>query len=821
MARYKHIFLQEIPDISVFTSPPAYGAEKRIPRRNRQSHSTYLTNKFNEAWQEAENERAVLHAERNGVYIEFKSDPGADLVTKSLEDLRSKKVRLLNIRTEHEGEETVTYATVFVANEKRRYFLDKIQQYATENAPSGKPKNSDLVNSVADLRKALLTDSFWQDKQDLIPTENKEWCEVWLSSDSDDVYKNFEALLESENIEAASGFIRFPERVVKVILANRNDLERLTSLSDDIAEYRRAKDTAAFWLEMENRQQTEWIRDLLKRTKVDLDSQVTVCILDTGINNGHPLLAPVLKNEDCLSVDPEWDTNDHDRHGTLMAGIVTYGDLQKCLTHRENIILKHCLESVKILPPPPLQNKKELWGHITTQAVSRAEINNPDRKRILCLAISATDTRDRGRPSSWSGQLDQLSSGADDGVRRLFVVSAGNITDFNNAYNYPATQLTDSIHDPAQAWNVLTVGAYTKLDEIRDRTFNGYTPIAQSGQLSPFTTTSLTWDDKWPIKPEIVMEGGNLAYDGHGFCSECDDLSLLTTFHDITKGHFGNFNMTSAATAQAAWLAAQIQNAYPNIWPETVRGLIVHSAKWPEQLEAQFLTDRSKASYSELLRICGYGVPDLNRALYSASNSLTLIAQNEIQPFDKKDNGSGYKTKEMHLYDLPWPTEALLALPDDAYVQMRITLSYFPEPGPGEIGWKNRYRYASYGLRFDVKSPSEDKEDFIQRINVASRDDEDRPGTRSASDHWVIGSNGRNKGSIHSDIWHGTAAELANSNIIAIYPVIGWWRERAHLERWNHRSRYSLIVSINTSAENIDIYTPVAIKLGIFVPTTV
>ena len=191
MARYKHIFLQEIPDISVFTSPPAYGAEKRIPRRNRQSHSTYLTNKFNEAWQEAENERAVLHAERNGVYIEFKSDPGADLVTKSLEDLRSKKVRLLNIRTEHEGEETVTYATVFVANEKRRYFLDKIQQYATENAPSGKPKNSDLVNSVADLRKALLTDSFWQDKQDLIPTENKEWCEVWLSSDSDDVYKNF------------------------------------------------------------------------------------------------------------------------------------------------------------------------------------------------------------------------------------------------------------------------------------------------------------------------------------------------------------------------------------------------------------------------------------------------------------------------------------------------------------------------------------------------------------------------------------------------------------------------------------------------------
>ena len=36
------------------------------------------------------------------------------------------------------------------------------------------------------------------------------WCEVWLSSDSDDVRQRFEAWLEREGIEAASGFIRFP-----------------------------------------------------------------------------------------------------------------------------------------------------------------------------------------------------------------------------------------------------------------------------------------------------------------------------------------------------------------------------------------------------------------------------------------------------------------------------------------------------------------------------------------------------------------------------------------------------------------------------------
>jgi len=36
---------------------------------------------------------------------------------------------------------------------------------------------------------------------------------------------------------------------------------------------------------------------------------------------------------------------------------------------------------------------------------------------------------------------------------------------------------------------------------------------------------------------------------------------------------------------------------------------------------------------------------------------------------------------------------------------MRITLSYFVEPSPGEVGWKDRYRYASHGLRFELNGP--------------------------------------------------------------------------------------------------------------------
>ena len=70
-------------------------------------------------------------------------------------------------------------------------------------------------------------------------------------------------------------------------------------------------------------------------------------------------------------------------------------------------------------------------------------------------------------------------------------------------------------------------------------------------------------------------------------------------------------------------------------------------------------------------------------------------------------------------------------------------------------------------------------------------------------------------GSIHSDIWIGTAAEIADCSHIGIYPVTGWWKERHYLGFCNKKARYSLIVSINTPDQAIDLYTPVAIKLKV------
>ena len=719
-----------------------------MPNRNRGEHSAFLARQLASAWENAEHEAVVYHATKLGVYLEIKGEEGFDLATKSLESQtgrdKSKWIRLLNVRTaEHtqlddatneEIKTPETFATIFVPNSKKEYFFKRISKYANELSRYGNYKHKTLVESISDIQKALLVESFWQDDSTLIPSDEPEWCEVWLSSDSMDVIHRFDELLVQQQVNSKNGCIRFPERAIKLVYADRAQLENLTRLSDDIAEYRKAKTTAAFWTELPNREQAEWVESLMERLQVDRESLVSICILDTGVNHGHPLLSPMLDGVDCQSVDSRWGSHDHHGHGTLIAGVTGYGNLLEILQENGPVFVNHILESVKILPEHG-ENDPELWGDITSQGISLAEIQAPDRKRVCCMAITANDTRDRGKPSSWSGALDQITSGVDDGTKRLMVVSAGNITDFNQVANYPDAQMADSIHDPAQSWNALTVGAFTQLDTLTDPTLRGYRPIAQENQLSPFSTTSCTWDDRWSIKPEIVMEGGNMALDGGGFATICDDLSLLSTHYQPQTQLLSCFNMTSAATSQAANLAAKIQSNYPDFWPETVRALMVHSAEWPEPLKQQFARNDTKTEIKKVLRACGYGVPNLERALYSASNSLTLISQAEIQPFEYRDGRN--RTCDMHIFDLPWPSDVLLERLD-MQVEMRITLSYFVEPGPGEIGWKDRYRYASHALRFDVNSPGEPRDLFVRRINAAARaEDEGHPGTSSASDHWT------------------------------------------------------------------------------------
>uniref|UniRef100_UPI00288B4251 S8 family serine peptidase n=1 Tax=Capnocytophaga sputigena TaxID=1019 RepID=UPI00288B4251 len=388
---------------------------------------------------------------------------------------------------------------------------------------------------------------------------------------------------------------------------------------------------------------------------------------------------------------------------------------------------------------------------------------------------------------------------------------------------YPNNHSLRKIQNPAQAWNALTIGAFTNIVAPNSPELAGYDRVAPVGGISPFSRTSYLWGKTALIKPEVMFEGGNLYKTNDSLLpfSTHQDLELMTTSKNYQiSSFFETINATSAATALASNFAGRLQAKYPHLWAESIRGLIVHSAKWTPTMEEQFPVRKgNRADMIQRLRHCGYGVPSEERAFYSTENGLTYIAQEEIQPFIKEGKNAP-KMNKMHFFELPWPREILEQLAE-TNVTMRVTLSYFIEPAPGEIGWKDKYRYASCGLRFDVNTEAEDQRAFQLRINGAIEAEENEERSKNDSKRWLIGADNRNRGSIHSDELNLTAAQLATCNLIAVYPIGGWWKTRTNLEKYNEKLRYSLIVSLDTPAENIDLYNVVKTKIETMIKTPI
>ena len=817
MQEYPLLFIPTEPELKRYKGNGR--GDTKYPLRTPRDHAAHIQALFTAAW--AENTRSTEQSvlplpAKKGVYLQVKGAAGKDLATKSLDSSRG-DYTLLNVKQLVENDAQTTVATIFIPNEKKEQFTKKIQSYATELTATGKPKNNDLISGIEEIHLALL-DDFWTDAPAEMPREMPQWCELWLKdNETFEAVRRFEQYAQALQIEySKTSRLSFPERTIVLAKLNSEAFHKLLQISSDIAECRLAREPAEFFLDLSPRDQADWASALLENTRFDT-TPVSICILDTGVNNGHSLLAPVLQNEDMHTVCPDWGINDHHGHGTGMAGIATYGNLTRALASTGQLTILHCLESCKIRPPQD-DLPQELYGFVTANAVQQARDAAPERKRQVCMAVSAPSPfADKGEPTSWSAAIDRLAAGVGDDTKYLVLLSAGNVRNSEDWANYPDSNLAMSVEDPAQSWNALTVGAFTNFTQLGNQA-DDPVAVAPQGGLSPLSRTSCKWAPQRPPKPDVVFEGGNIARSADGFCCTHDALSVLTTSSQMQRRLFANFDATSAATAEAAWFAAQLQLGYPEAWPETIRALMVHSAEWTSAMREQFAPGASKTEIAKLKRICGHGVPSLQRAMRCLNNSLVLVAEREFMPFRYFDESVNKLAEgmQLHMFDLPWPKDALQDLAETP-VTLRITLSYFIEPSPGQRGWDSKYRYASHGLRFEVCGPHESFEDFEKRINRAAREEEEgvpAPSSDAAlSKRWGIGRNGRNSGSVHSDYWEGTGAEIAVCNRVAVFPVGGWWKTRTHLKKADSLARYSLIISLHTEAQDVDIYTPVKVAI--------
>ena len=806
-----HFFLSNTGIVEGYTYPRNVRTQPpNIPEQNRAQHGSSLLSQIDEvsAVQKAQKEEADSYdfQSKQGVQITFDSFSGVELAVESLADVRA-GIELLCVK--HDNNKVI--ASVFVPEGKLDKLVGKIEAYMEHKTnKNGKPMdNRKLVDAIQSLKVSAI-ESLWTDSEELFPKDPDQelWWEVWLPvfDDRSAVLSDFKLIAEELGLRVSQQAIEFPERTVVNVMGSKSQFTQSTLLLNLVSELKLSKETASFFDELAPDEQREWGKELMERVKISGDDESPyVCLLDSGLNYDHPLLESAIEQRDCFVVNPTWSLADECGHGTNMAGLSIYGDMVDVLNSSDYLTVNHKLESVKLLRHSG-DNEGEPLGAITSDGVSLPEIENYARKRVFSMALASTDGRDRGKPSSWSSTLDSLACDylGDNQNPRLFTICAGNTgDDLTELLEYPIYNEVQDIHDPGQAWNALTIGAYTEKINIVEST--DYETLAPLGGLSPYSTTSVMWANSMPIKPEVVFEGGNVGYDRYS-CAGLPSLKLLSLNSDFNARYFSTSEATSAANALGAKFAASLMAQYRDYWPETIRALMVHSAYWTDGMFAQVNQEKTlRQKLKRLVRLVGYGVPNLERAMWSVNNSLSLVVQDKIRPYHKPQ-GKQPTTKDMHVHELPWPKESLLEL-GDVEVKMTVTLSYFIEPNPSSRNVTGKYSYPSHQLRFDVKRPSESVDDFKARLSREAQSVE--KGNSSAPDpNWLLGTV-RNKGSIHKDVWQGSAAELAERGKIAVYPAMGWWRTRKNLKHWDKDARYSLVISIEVPEVEVDLYSKI------------
>ncbi len=745
---------------------------------------------------------------QEGLVVEFEAEPGFELALESI-DARTQGVQLLAVK-----EGPAMRALAFIPHGKLSWLETRIMQFRDEETRRGAPRHAALVARLSAIRRAALR-TFWTDDDALFPEDGISiWWEVWLRAGAERgaILDSFFRQASKIGIRTKPAFVELVDRTVVLAWATPEAMRESVRLLDCVAEVRKAKELAGDFFELHGKDQRDLADDLLGRIVTNASTPAAVCLLDSGVNV-HPLLEGFIKLR-ATALAPSLGVDDRDGHGTQMAGIALFADrLLDHLVGSAPVVVDNVVESVKLWQSSA-PTEPELYGHVTAQAAYAAEIAAPMRRRALCLTVTATDARDRGQPSSWSAKLDDLIAGTlDDEPSRVVVVSGGNVADAQwRAGPYPDVNLAESLHDPAQAWNAIVAAGYTQLTTLDPSRFSGWRVVAPPGALGPTSTTSLIWKDEWPLKPDVVLEGGNAAIDpSSNTAYAVDDVRLLTTHRDPATRWFTTTGDTSAAAAQAARIGALIMSEYADLWPETVRALVLHSAEWTPTMGAEFPDDMRHR-----LRCYGHGVPNLERALWSARDHLTLIVEDELVPFRR--DGSTIRTNEMNLHELPWPRDVLEGL-GPVEVELRVTLSYFVEANPARRGWRSRFVYPSHQLRFDVRRPHETVDGFRARVNRQARD-ESTGHTGGSDSGWDLGPILRHKGSVHQDTWRGLATDLAARGALVVYPgAKGWWRTRRALGRWHRPARYALVVSIRTPAVgvDVDVYTPVANEVSVMV----
>ncbi len=549
----------------------------------------------------------------------------------------------------------------------------------------------------------------------------------------------------------------------------------------------------------------------------------TVCVIDSGIQEGHNLLQAAIDQNTSHCFLPAAPTNAvQDEvapggHGTRVAGAVLYGEE---VPNAGAPQLPFWIQNARVLDAQN-QMPVELFPPEALRAAVERFNDGPRQTKIFNHSINARGYCRTRYMSSWAAEVDQLCNERD----VLIVQSAGNlpiqgtapfigIVDHLTAGREYPQYLYESaarVANPGQSLQALTVGsvAYDVAESGAWRTF-----ATQTDAPSAFSRTGPgIWN---VIKPEVVTYGGDAVrtnnnppdvQGGGRVANACPSLVRSTLYAPGPASDRDDAG-TSYAAPKVARIAAQIQSVLPDEPALLYRALVVQSAKWPEWAESILVRlrnpadDMTRAQKDELLaaasqaiRCIGYGIPDEGRATSNTDHRTTLITSGE----------NTIRAGECHIYQVPIPPE-LRQQADEFDIRIDVTLSYVAQPRRTR---RNLRRYLSTWVDWKTSHLGEGLDDFrVRAMKDAVNNGEPLPG---ASLPWTLNEKPqfgfvrdfkRSSGTVQKDWAVVQSNTLPDHFCIAVVGHQGWSHDPDSV------ARYALAVTFEALGGKIALYEP-------------
>lgn len=511
-----------------------------------------------------------------------------------------------------------------------------------------------------------------------------------------------------------------------------------------------------------------------------------IVVLDSGLTTGHPLLAPAVG--DSQSFLPGKDAIDENGHGTLVAGLALYGDIETSLRNG-GLAPRFRLFSGRILD----ENNENITGFLENQITEAVHYFYSNYGcRIFNLSFG-----DRNKPylgkhlKGLSYILDTLSREL--GV--LFIVSAGNVLGsqldgmaWRDRYPDYLTKPDWTIVEPAPALNVLTVGSLARYDKsFNSQRYTGdpaEVPVARRDQPSPFSRHGHSVGGA--IKPELVAYGGNWAVNARGGAnvlvpnSGLGELSLNSGFAGGRL--FADESGTSMSAPHVAHLAASLLLEHPYADNNLIRALLVAHAAVPQA------TYELLADIQSVRKVCGYGQVDDYALTRSLEKAVTLAADDLII------------NKRHHFYEVPIPDGFL----SDGRRMREVAVAMAHTP----LVRSTRVAYKATRMDFRLIA-ADDLDHASQMFNRATdREDYERiPELSNAS----VGPQIRDKGTVQASTWYfnqfNSRSVLRNKRLFVVVTRndLPWGEPHSAEEE-----RYSLVVCLrDRENEQAQLYTEI------------